>query len=133
MLIDSNKQDIVQILESTKKGVQSGSVSVKDVDKSLSQIDETLSLLPVFIEKISTFNHYRSDIENKLSTFDTEQLRHKESILNTHQGDKSSLESKIRTAEKESIDAIAFIPKSVRTLESILNQISAVQYTVKSE
>jgi hypothetical protein len=133
VLIDSNKQDIVQILESTKKGVQSGSVSVKDVDKSLSQIDETLSLLPVFIEKISTFNHYRSDIENKLSTFDTEQLRHKESILNTHQGDKSSLESKIRTAEKESIDAIAFIPKSVRTLESILNQISAVQYTVKSE
>ena len=133
VLIDSNKQDIVQILESTKNGVQSGSVSVKDVDKSLSQIDETLSLLPVFIEKISTFNRSRSDIENKLSTFDTEQLRRKESMLNTHQNDKSSLESKIRSAEKESIDAIEFIPKSIRSLESILNQISAVQYTIKSE
>ena len=133
VLIDSNKQDIVQILESTKNGVQSGSVSVKDVDKSLSQIDETLSLLSVFIEKISTFNRSRSDIENKLSTFDTEQLRRKESMLNTHQNDKSSLESKIRSAEKESIDAIEFIPKSIRSLESILNQISAVQYTIKSE
>ena len=133
VLIDSNKQDIVQILESTKNGVQSGSVSVKDVDKSLSQIDETLSLLPAFIEKISTFNRSRSDIENKLSTFDTEQLRRKESMLNTHQNDKSSLESKIRSAEKESIDAIEFIPKSIRSLESILNQISAVQYTIKSE
>ena len=133
VLIDSNKQDIVQILESTKNGVQSGSVSVKDVDKSLSQIDETLSLLPAFIEKISTFNRSRSDIENKLSTFDTEQLRRKESMLNTHQNDKSSLESKIRSAEKESINAIEFIPKSIRSLESILNQISAVQYTIKSE
>ena len=133
VLIDSNKQDIVQILESTKNGVQSGSVSVKDVDKSLSQIDETLSLLPTFIEKISTFNRSRSDIENKLSTFDTEQLRRKESMLNTHQNDKSSLESKIRSAEKESINAIEFIPKSIRSLESILNQISAVQYTIKSE
>ena len=133
VLIDSNKQDIVQILESTKNGVQSGSVSVKDVDKSLSQIDETLSLLSVFIEKISTFNRSRSDIENKLSTFDTEQLRRKESMLNTHQNDKSSLESKIRSAEKESINAIEFIPKSIRSLESILNQISAVQYTIKSE
>ena len=133
VLIDSNKQDIVQILESTKNGVQSGSVSVKDVDKSLSQIDETLSLLPTFIEKISTFNRSRSDIENKLSTFDTEQLQRKESILNKHQDDKSSLESKIRTTEKESIDVIDFIPKSIRSLESILNQISAVQYTIKSE
>ena len=133
VLIDSNKQDIVQILESTKKGIQSGSVSVKDVDKSLSQIDNTLSLLPTFIEKISTFNRSRSDIENKLSTFDTEQLQRKESILNKHQDDKSSLESKIRTTEKESIDVIDFIPKSVRSLESILNQISAVQYTIKSE
>ena len=56
ILIDANKQDIVQILESTRRGVQSGSISVKNTDKSLSQIDETLSLLPGFIEKISVFN-----------------------------------------------------------------------------
>ena len=133
VLIDSNRQDIVRILESTRKGVQSGSVSVKDVDKSLSQIDETLSLLPGFIEKISTFNRSRSDIEDKLSTFDTEQLQRNESILNTHQNDKSSLESKIRSAEKELINAIEFIPKCVKSVESILNQISAVQYTIRLE
>ena len=52
VLVDSNKQDIIQILESTRKGIQSGSVSVKDTDKSLLQIDETLSLIPGFIEKI---------------------------------------------------------------------------------
>jgi len=46
VLVDSNKQDIIQILESTRKGIQSGSVSVKDTDKSLLQIDEILSLIP---------------------------------------------------------------------------------------
>jgi len=132
VLIDSNKQDIVQILESTRNGIQSGSVSVKDVDKSLSQIDEILSLVPRFIEKISVFNRSRSDIESKLLSFNNEQLRQKESTLNMHQHDKSTLESKIRSTEKELADTIEFIPKSIKSVESVLNQISAVQYTIKS-
>jgi hypothetical protein len=133
VLIDSNKQDIVQILESTRKGIQSGSVSVKDVDKSLSQIDEIFSLVPGFIEKISVFNRSRSDIESKLLSFNNEQLRQKESTLNMHQHDKSTLESKIRSTEKELADTIEFIPKSIKSVEYVLNQISAVQYTIKSE
>jgi len=133
VLIDSNRQDIVQILKSTRTGIQSGSVSVKDVEKSLLQIDEIHSLLPAFIEKISDFNRSKSDIENKLLAFNNEQLRQKESSLNTHQYDKSTLESKIRTAEKELTNTIEFIPKSIKSVESILNQISAVQYIIRSE
>ena len=131
VLIDSNKQDIVQILESTRRGIQSGSVSVKDADKSLLQIDEIQSLLPGFIEKISVFNRSKSDIESKLLGFNNEQLGQKESALNTHQYDKSTLESKIRLTEKELTDTIEFIPKSIKSVESVLNQISAVQYTIK--
>ena len=133
VLIDSNRQDIVQILKSTRTGIQSGSVSVKDVEKSLLQIDEIHSLLPAFIEKISDFNKSKSDIENKLLAFNNEQLRQKESSLNTHQYDKSTLESKIRSAEKELTNTIEFIPKSIKSVESILNQISAVQYIIRSE
>ena len=133
VLIDSNRQDIVQILKSTRTGIQSGSVSVKDVEKSLLQIDEIHSLLPTFIEKISDFNISKSDIENKLLAFNNEQLRQKESSLNTHQYDKSTLESKIRSAEKELTNTIEFIPKSIKSVESILNQISAVQYIIRSE
>ena len=133
VLIDSNRQDIVQILESTRKGVRSGSVSVKDIDKSLSQIDETLSHIPGFIEKISVFNRAKSDIESKLLGFNNEQLRHKESVHTMHKNDKSSLESKIRSTEKELADTIEFIPKSVKSVELILNQISAVQYVIRME
>jgi len=133
VLVDSNKQDIIQILESTRKGIQSGSVSVKDADKSLLQIDETLSFIPGFIEKISVFNRSKSDIESKLLGFNNDQLRQKESVLSMHKNDKSSLESKIRTIEKELKDTIEIIPKFVKSAESILNEISAVQYVIRTE
>ena len=133
MLIDSNKRDIIQILESTKNGIQSGSVSVKDSSKSSSQIDDTLSLLSSFIDKISTFNQSKNNIESELSSFDSKQLQQKESILNKHEKDVSVLESKIRSAEKELISITEFIPKWIKSLELILNQISAVQHTVRSE
>jgi sulfur transfer protein SufE len=133
MLIDSNRQDIIKILESTKNGVQSGSVSVKDTSKSLSQIDETLSLLDTFIEKISIFHKSKSDIENKLSALDVTELKQKESILSKHENDKSILESKIKSGEKELMDATELIPKWISSLESVLNQISAVQYTIRSK
>jgi len=133
VLVDSNKQDIIQILESTRKGIQSGSVSVKDTDKSLLQIDETLSLIPGFIAKISVFNQSKNDIESKLLGFNNGQLKQKESVLSKHRNDKISLESKIRSIEKELKDTTEFIPKFVKSVESILNEISAVQYVIRTE
>ena len=133
VLVDSDKQDIIKILESTRNGVQSGSVSVKDTDKSLSQIDETLSLLDTFIQKIDVFNRSKDDIESKLSVLNNEHLKQKESALNIHQNDKSTSESKIKSLENELNDVIEHIPKYIKSVESTLNQISAVQYTIKAE
>jgi len=133
VLIEENRRDIIQILESTKKGIQSGSVSVKDSNKSLLQIDETLSLLAGFIEKISTFHKLKNDIESKLSVFDNEQLRQKESLLSKHENDKLVLESKIKSTEKELVETTELIPKWIKSLESVLNEISAVQYIIRAE
>ena len=133
VLVDSNKQNIIKILESTRNGVQSGSVSVKDTDKSLSQIDETLSLLDTFIQKIDVFNRSKDDIESKLSVFNNEHLKQKESALNIHQNDKSTLESKIVSLGNELNDTVEHIPKYIKSVEYTLNQISAVQYTIKAE
>ena len=66
----------------------------------VSQIDETLSLLPTFIEKISVFNRSKSDIESKLLAFNNEQLRQKESALKYSSNDKSTLESKIKSTRE---------------------------------
>jgi hypothetical protein len=133
VLVASNKQDVIKILESTRNAVQSGSVSVKDTDKSLSQIDETLSLLATFIQKIEVFNRSKDDIESKLSVLNNEHLNQKESALNIHQNDKSTLESKIKSLENELNDVVEHIPKYIKSVESTLNQISAVQYTIRAE
>ena len=133
VLIETNRKDIIQILESTKKGIQSGSVSVKDSSKSLLQIDDTLLLLSKFIERISTFHKSKNDIESKLSVFDNEQLRQKESVLSKHENDKSILESKIKSAEKELVNTTELIPKWIKSLELTLNEISAVQYIIRDE
>ena len=122
-----------KILESTRNGVQSGSVSVKDTDKSLSQIDETLSLIDTFIQKIDVFNRSKDDVESKLSVLNNEHLKQKESALNIHQNNKSDLESKILSLGNELNDVVEHIPKYIKSVEFILNQISAVQYTIKAE
>ena len=133
VLIDANMRDITQILESTKKGIQSGSVSVKDSTKSLSQIDETLSLLSRFIEKISIFHQSKKDIESKLSVYDNEQLLQKESTLSKYESNKSVLESKIITTDNQLKETTEFIPKCVESIESSLNEISAIQYSIRLE
>jgi len=50
-----------------------------------------------------------------------------------HKNDKSSLESKIRSIEKELKDTTEIIPKFVKSAESILNEISAIQYVIRTE
>ena len=50
-----------------------------------------------------------------------------------HNNDKSSLESKISSIEKELKDTTEIIPKFVKSVESILNEISAVQHIIRTE
>ena len=131
VLTETNKNDIAQILESVRKGIESGSVSVKDVSKSISQIDETLPKLDNFIKQIITYDKSKNDIEVKLSNFDDEQLRLEESNLARSQRDKLDAESKIKLLDSEITKTVESIPRHIKSIESILNQISAVQYKIK--
>ena len=74
VLTETNKNDIAQILESVRKGIESGSVSVKDVSKSISQIEEILECHHItgegdFLLKIATRDipHYDELILHGLS------------------------------------------------------------------
>jgi len=50
-----NKDDIIKILSSVRKGVEGGSLSVKDPEKSLSSIDETIEMLDGFVKEKLAF------------------------------------------------------------------------------
>ncbi|KFM20697.1 hypothetical protein AAA799D07_00143, partial [Marine Group I thaumarchaeote SCGC AAA799-D07] len=129
----ANKHDLVQILESVRKGVQSGSVSVKDITKSTSQIEEILSKLDSFIENVSNFDKSKIDLEDKLSIFDVKRLSQAENILKRHENEKSDFEVKTKKLENEITDMIETLPKYRKSVMSILNEISAVQYSLKPE
>ena len=85
------------------------------------------------LKKLLVLIILKNDLENKLSVFSSEELRQKEYQLTRHQNDKLALETKIKSRENESRNTTELIPKHVKSLESILNQISAVQYTIRSE
>ena len=133
VITTSNKPDLVQILESVRKAVQSNSISVKDIVKSVSQIDELLTKFDAIIEKISTFDKSKNDLESKLSIFNVEKLTQAENILTGHQNEKSDIEAKIKTLENEITDLIESLPKHIKSIQSKLNEISAVQYSIKPE
>jgi len=131
VITTSNKPDLVQILESVRRAVQSNSISVKDIAKSVFQIDELLAKFDVIIEKISTFQKSKNDLESKLSIFNVGKLTQAEHILTRHQNEKSDLEVKIKTLENEITDFIESLPKHIKSIQSKLNEISAVQYSIK--
>ena len=128
-----NKPDLIQILESVRKAVQSNSISVKDINKSVSQIDELLTRFDTIIEEITNFEKSKDDLESNLSVFNVEKLTHAENILARHKNEKSDIEAKIKALDNEITDLVESLPKHIKSIQSKLNEISAVQYSIKPE
>ena len=129
----TSKQDITKILELVRNSVQSGTVSVKDINKSLLHIDETLEKLDSFFGKISEHNQLKDKLENDLKNYNFENLRQNESKLRKHQDDKSKTESKIESLYTEADNLNESLPNQIKFIETSLNNISPVIYSIKLE
>jgi len=130
VLTKENKSNIVIILESTKKSVEIGSISVKDAKKSAIQVNEILNILDNFIVKISEFNKKRSNLEDSLKIFDVKELNAKESELSSAINDKSDLEKRIQSIENELSQSKKKIPNLILDIEKKLREVSSIQYTI---
>jgi len=129
----TSKQDITKILELVRNSVQSGTVSVKDISKSLLHIDETLEKLDSFFGKISEHNQLKDKLENDLKNYNFENLRQDESKLRKHQDDKSKTESKIKSLRVEVDNINESLPNQIKFIETSLNKISPILYSIKLE
>jgi len=130
VLTKENKPNIVIILESTKKGVETGSISVKDAKKSAVQINEIINILDNFINKISEFNEKRSKLEDSLKVFDIKELNAKKSELSNAINDKNDLEKRIQSIENELLQSKKKIPNLILDIEKKLREVSSTQYTI---
>jgi len=130
VLIEENKSNIITILQSARKSVQSGSISVKDTEKSLSNIDETIEILDNFINRISGFNSKKQKLQNELKIFNISELEKKQSELSKAKSDQDDLENKIHIFENELSESKTKIPNIIKDIERRLREISSTKYTL---
>jgi len=130
VLIPQNKDSVIVILENVRKGISSGSISVKDVDKSLSFITETEEVLDGFVKQISEYLEKYEKMKNELNSLypdDLVSLEH-ELAKNTSFKEDSQLKSETFQDEMDEIDSK--IPQLVSEIEKKLRQFSNTKYAV---
>lgn len=96
-----NKDPIIEILQATTKSVVAGNVSVKDSDKSVESIEETIERLDEFLKLKSAYAKKISDLESGLHVFDVKKLEEKETILEKTRANLRDLEITYEKLGKE--------------------------------
>jgi chromosome segregation ATPase len=125
-----NKDSVIVIFENVRKGILSGSISVKDAEKSMAYITETEELLEEFIKKITTFAEQKNEIQNQLSIFDDAELSTLEKDLEKTLSNKHDHELKISSLRKEIDENHTNIPIMVSKIENKLKRFSNTDYTI---
>ncbi len=130
VLLPQNKDSIIVILENVRKGITSESISVKDVDKSLSQITETEEALDGFVKQISEYSEKYKIMKNDLNSLNSDELvsLEHEFVKNTSFKEDSRLKSETLQGDIDEIDSK--IPQIVSEIEEKLRQFSNTKYTV---
>jgi chromosome segregation ATPase len=131
VILSQNKNAIIEILEATTKSVLAGNVSVKDSDKSIQQIEETIDRLDEFLMLKETFNKKMSSLESNLHIFNTESLESKEKNLLKTKSNLTDLESTSKKIEIEIEQNKAQINSLKSQLEISLNQQSHMKIIIK--
>ena len=126
-----NKATIIQILEAVAKSVSSGSISVKDTDKSLEQINETVSRLDEFITLKESYSNKVSNLEKDLVIFDIKLLESKEQGLQKAKIDFTNMESRKKKLEDDINDDNSQLEKHVLHLESDLARVTNSKIILK--
>ena len=130
ILTQNNKDSIIVILENVRKGVSSGSISVKDIDKTSAQITETEESLDRFVKQVSDYHQKYEKMELDLNSLLPKDLISLESELskNTALNDESRLKSETFQGEIDEIDSN--IPKLISEIELKLRKFSNTPYTI---
>ena len=130
VLTTANKDSVIVILENMRKGVLSGSISVKDVEKTSSQITETEESLDGFVRRVSEYHKRYREIQNSLNSLMPKELISLESDLvkNSSMLDEFQLKSETFQDEVNEIDSK--IPKLISEIEQKLRRFSNTRYTI---
>ena len=132
VLIPQNKDSIIVILENVRKAINSGSISVKDVEKSLTYITETENSLDSFSNKIAEFNEKYDKMKQDLDSLMPEKLMSLEDTLTKKSSHLQDQKSKIQSHESEISEIDSKLPDLLSEIEKHLRIFSNTKYSISS-
>jgi hypothetical protein len=128
-----NISGINKILDSIVTGIDSGSVSVKDISKSKDSIAEIKNLIPSLIGIKEKFETKKHELITKLENFDSESLQTAENNLKREESDISDTSSKLKIFEDENLDLTHSLPAILHQIETNLKDVTSTSYTISTD
>lgn len=123
VIMSENRDSIVTILESCMKGIVSGTVSVKETDKSVDHITSIISSLDAMISKKNSIKTQIQDLEQQITKFDYKKLESLGKQQAKSKSDAEDSESKIKVLQSELAQKTLQKQKLVSDLESALERL----------
>ena len=129
-LIPQNKDSVIVILENIRKGISSGSISVKDVDRMLLQITETEESIDGFVKQVSEYFDQYNTLQNNMNSLKPDTLDSLEREFAKNTSFKQDSELKSETFQGEIDDADSKLPQLVTEIEGKLRVFSNTKYAI---
>lgn len=133
VLATESKDAIVTILESCMKGILSGTVSVKETDKSVDYITNLVSTLDGMMSKKNLFKYQIDEIERNTAVFDSGKLRSLEKQLAKAKSDREDAQIKIKNLKSDLEQKTTQKQKIIQDLESSLERLDGTKYEILTE
>ena len=131
-LISANSDTIIVILENIRKGISSGAISVKDTEKTLSQLTETEESLDGFIQKISDYTDIFNSMKNDLDILKPENLTSLENEFSKTDNFENDAQLKSKTILSEINEINSKITQLISEIEDKLQKFSNTTYSISS-
>ncbi len=126
----SNKNSIIVILENIRKEITTGSISVKDTEKTMSSLTEIIESLDRFISKISDYDKTHNELEKQIEEIRPKKLSELEESLDRLVSKRKDLETRLTHIEDEIDSATTSIPELKKQIERDLQKFSSTKYSI---
>ena len=130
VLAAGNKDSVITILENVRKGILTGSISVKDVDKMSSHITEIEESLDALVNRVSDFHAKSGQMQNELNSSIPDDLIPSQNDLDKTVSLRDESLKKSKTNQDDIDDIDSKIPELVSRIEGRLRKFSNTKYTL---
>ena len=129
-LIPENSDTIIVILENIRKGISSGSISVKDTEKTLSQLTETEESLDGFIKRVCDYSTAFNSMKNDLNDLKPKNLTSLETDFSKNNDSENDAHQKSKTILREIDEINSQTPQLISKIEGKLQIFSSTKYVI---